>query len=271
MPPCRKVTIMSEHRSGLGEFLRSRRERLTPEAVGLPTRPRRRTPGLRREEVAELAGIGVDWYIRLEQGRTVSPSTATIDALAQALRLNDTERVHLRTLARAPAKAPFVRERVPSGLRRLVESLGHPAYLTGRRWDVLAWNSAAADLITDFGQIAEENRNILDYLLLDPGARRLFGDVWASQAKHVVAQFRAVHDLWAPDPAFTRLSARLRHGCPEFGTWWEQHEVLGSGAGQKLLHHPARGTLRFDYATFQANEDPALRLTIYTPAGPTLV
>jgi transcriptional regulator with XRE-family HTH domain len=254
-------------RSGIGEFLRSRRERLTPEAVGLPARHRRRTPGLRREEVAELAGIGVDWYVRLEQGRTVSPSAATIDALAVALRLDDTERTHLRALARNPAKAAFARESVPGGLRRLVESLSHPAYLTGRRWDLLAWNAAAAEVFADFARVAEEDRNILVYLLLDPAARRLFGDGWAEQADHVVAQFRAAHDLWAPDPAFTELSARLRGGCPEFDKRWEQHAVLAGGSGRKVLHHPVRGTLSFDYATFQANEDLALRLTIYTPVA----
>jgi len=251
--------------SGLGEFLRSRRERLTPEGAGLPARPRRRTPGLRREEVAELAGIGIDWYIRLEQGRAVSPSTTTIDALARALRLDDIERAHLRALARNPAKAPFARETVPPAIRRLVESLDHPAYVTGRRWDVLAWNTAATELFVDFGGLAEEDRNILVYLLLDPAARRLFGDGWAAQAQHVVAQFHAAHDLWAPDPAFTHLSTRLRAGCPEFDAWWTQHEVLGSGAGAKVVRHPTEGTLHFEYTTFQANENPALRLTIYTP------
>jgi transcriptional regulator with XRE-family HTH domain len=252
-------------RSGLGDFLRSRRERLTPDVVGLPVGRRRRTPGLRREEVAELADIGVDWYVRLEQGRAVSPSTATIDALADALRLDDTERVHLRALARNPARDAFVRESVPDVLRNLVDSLSQPAYLTGRRWDLLAWNSAAAELFGDFDRVAEEDRNILVYVLLDPDARRLFGDGWVEQARHVVAQFHAAHDLWAADPAFTELSARLREGCPEFETWWGQHDVLGAGAGHKTMHHRTRGALRFGYATFQVNETPALRLTIYTP------
>jgi transcriptional regulator with XRE-family HTH domain len=219
--------------------------------------------------VAELAGIGVDWYVRLEQGRTVSPSTATIDALARALRLDDTDRTHLRALASNPAKTAFARERVPDAIRHLVKNLGHPAYVTGRRWDVLAWNAAAVDLFTDFARVSDEDCNILVYVLMDPDARRLFGDGWANQAKHVVAQFRATHDLWTADPAFTQLSARLRHGCPEFDMWWGQHDVLGSGAGQKILHHPTKGTLCFEYSTFQANEDPALRLTIYTPADTT--
>ncbi|PRY45245.1 helix-turn-helix transcriptional regulator [Umezawaea tangerina] len=252
-------------RTGLGDFLRSRRERLTPEAVGLPPGRRRRTPGLRREEVAELADIGVDWYVRLEQGRTVTPSATTVDALARALRLDEAEKAHLRALARNVARRGFERETVPPTTRRLVESLDRPAYLTGRRWDVLAWNTAAAELITDFGSRAEEDRNILVYLLLDPAARRRFAEGWEGQAKHVVAQFRAMYDLWALDPAFVDLADRLRRGCPEFETWWDQHDVLGGGAGRKSLHDPVRGVTAYDYATFQANEDPALKLTIYTP------
>ncbi|MCR6485155.1 helix-turn-helix transcriptional regulator [Amycolatopsis sp. OK19-0408] len=252
-------------RAGLGEFLRSRRERLSPAALGLPDRRRRRTPGLRREEVAELAGIGVDWYIRLEQGRTVSPSSTTVEALARALRLDDTERAHLRALARNPARTAFRRERVPDATRRLVEGLTQPAYVTGRRWDVLAWNPPAAALFTDFGVVPEADRNALVYLLLDERARRLFGDGWATQAEHAVAQFHAAHDLWAGDPAFTALAGRLRAGCPEFSAWWDRHDVIHSGPGRKTLYRP--GPEEFDYATFQANEDPALRLTIYAPTS----
>src|SRR5262245_60898948 len=128
--------LSNEPRNELGDFLRSRRERLTPKAVGLPLGRRRRTPGLRREEVAELAGIGVDWYIRLEQGRSVSPSVTTVDALARALRLSKVEHTHLRALTAGGDRRPFVREVVPQAVRRTVESLNLPAYVTGRRWDV---------------------------------------------------------------------------------------------------------------------------------------
>ncbi len=252
-------------RSEFGDFLRSRRQKLSPKAVGLSSLRRRRTPGLRREEVAELAGIGVDWYIRLEQGRAVSPSVTTIDALARALRLGKAEHAHLRALARDTSRRAFSRETVPATIRRLVESLDQPAYVTGRRWDVLAWNAAAADIFTDFGRLAEADRNILLYMLIDPGARRLFGAGWADEAKRVVAQFRATHDLWAGDPAFLDLLERLRHRSPEFATWWEAHDIRNGGAGQKLLNHPSKGLLRFEYATFQANDDPALKLVIYTP------
>ena len=251
-------------RSELGDFLRSRREKLNPKTLGLPTVRRRRTPGLRREEVAELAGIGVDWYIRLEQGRTVSPSVTTIDALARALRLSKVEHAHLRELTRNAGRRAFVPEIVPATIRRLVESLNQPAYISGRRWDILAWN-AAADEIFAFGRLPESDRNSLVSVLTNPVMRCLFGTSWPDEAKRIVAQFRATHDLWAGDPAFLDLLERLRQGCPEFSGWWEAHDVRNAAGGVKVLKHPKKGTLRFEYASFQANDDPALKLVIYTP------
>jgi transcriptional regulator with XRE-family HTH domain len=256
----------TEDRSELGDFLRSRRERLTPAALGLPDIRRRRTPGLRREEVAELAGIGVDWYVRLEQGRSVRPSLATIDALAQALRLDPAERTHLRALARSPRHQAFVRETVSDPVRRLVESLNQPAYVTGRRRDVLAWNAAASDILTDFAQAPEGDRNVLIWMLTNPEARARFGPGWADEAQRMVAQFRATHDLWARDPAFEALMIRLRDGSPEFASWWDAHDIRRSQAGHKVFYYPDRGPLRYEYVTFQANDDPALKLSIYTPA-----
>jgi len=250
-------------RGELGDFLRSRRQRLSPKSVGLPDGRRRRTPGLRREEVAELAGIGVDWYIRLEQGRAVSPSVTTIEALARALRLSKVERVHLKALAATGDRRVFVRESVPDTIRRVVDSLDQPAYITGRRWDVLAWNRAAAEVFA-FDRVAEGDRNILVYVLTNPATKRLFGAAWPDEARRIVAQFRASHDLWAGDPAFIALLDRLKRESPEFTGWWEAHDVGRSVAGQKKLRHPTRGTLRFEYATFQANDDPALKLIIYT-------
>jgi transcriptional regulator with XRE-family HTH domain len=199
--------------SELGDFLRSRREKLVPNTVGLPGGRRRRTPGLRREEVAERAGIGVDWYIRLEQGRSVSPSVATIDALARALRLDKAEHAHLRALARDAGRRAFVPETVPETIRRVVNSLNQPAYVTGRRWDILAWN-AAADEIFAFSRLPDADRNVLLCVLTNPSARLLFGTTWAEEAKRMVAQFRATHDLWAGDAAFRDLLNRLRQGCP---------------------------------------------------------
>lgn len=256
--------IVNPSRAELGSFLRARRERLDPAALGITSGRRRRTPGLRREEVAERAGIGVDWYIRLEQGRDVSPSATTVDALARALRLEPAEHAHLRALTRVAERRPFVVEKVPDAIRRVVEALDQPAYVTGRRWDILAWNEAAAELFADFGAMPKPDRNVLVYMLTDPQARRLFGTGWAREARRMIAQFRASHDVWAGDAAFLELEARLRRACPEFAAWWRDHDVRGAVAGRKLLDHRRKGRLRVEYATFQANDDPALKLVLYT-------
>ncbi|MCW6512734.1 helix-turn-helix transcriptional regulator [Lichenifustis flavocetrariae] len=258
--------MMDTARKAFGDFLRSRREKLEPHAIGLPTGGRRRTAWLRRQEVAELAGIGIDWYIRMEQGRAVRPSAATVDALARGLRLNEAEHAHLRALALPNIRPAFVRETVPNTVSRIVERLEQPAYVTGRRWDVLAWNDAACALFTHFGRVAEADRNILIFVLTDPDAQRVFGAAWAGQAARMVARFRGTHDLWAGDPAFTGLVRNLRERTPEFAGWWDAHEVGSSaGTGEKVLFHPGAGPLRYEYATFQVNDDPALRLTMYTP------
>ena len=249
----------------LGSFLRARRERLTPEALGLPEGRRRRTAGLRREEVAERAGISTDWYIRLEQGRTVSPSPTTVDALARALNLDKAEHAHLKALASHADRRRFAPEEVPETVKRIVGSLAQPAYVTGRRWDVLHWNEAA-DRIFAFSRTAPENRNILVNMLTNKATRALFGAGWEQEAKRMVAEFRTTHDLWAGDPAFAELLARLAAGCAEFDGWWKAHDIRNVAAGRKELSHPKLGTLRFDYASFQANDEPGLKLVVYTPA-----
>jgi transcriptional regulator with XRE-family HTH domain len=251
-----------------GDFLRSRRERMSPKSVGIASGRRRRTAGLRREEVAELAGIGVDWYIRLEQGRTVSPSMTTVDALARALKLSKAEHAHLRMLARDPDRRAFVIEIVPDSLRRMLDALDLPAYITGRRWDVLAWNAAAEEIFS-FGKIAQSDRNVLLSMLTNPKMRKLFGASWADEARRMVALFRSTHDIWAGDPAFVSLLERLRQGSPEFLAWWGAHDVRSPVSGRKVLDHVKKGQLHFEYASFQANDDPALKLVIYTPVHPT--
>ncbi|QRR06044.1 helix-turn-helix domain-containing protein [Burkholderia sp. MS455] len=253
-------------RTPFGDFLRSRRKKLRPDAVGLHDGPRRRTPGLRREEVAELAGIGVDWYVRLEQGRDVSPSDATLDALARALRLDKAEAAHLRALARRDPSRAFVPESVPPAIARLVANLHLPAYVTGRRWDILAWNAAAAELL-GFDRLAEADRNILVYMFVDPHAHRLFAESWNDEAHRMIALFRTNHDLHANDPAFIALVERLRASSDEFAQWWGAHDVRSGASGQKVLVHAQRGTQRYEYATFQANDDPALKLAIYSPVS----
>ena len=258
---------MTDTSQQLAGFLRARRERLCPAEVGLPEMRRRRTPGLRREEVASLAGISGDWYVKLEQGRGVVPSAATVDALARALRLTDAERLHLAALARCQAGEVWSREEVPEALRRLVESLAVPAYVTGLRWDMLAWNTAAAALFGDLDALAVEDRNILGFVLTNPRGRVLFGEGWAEEARRMVALFRAAHDRHADDPAFVRLVGRLRADCPEFEGWWRAHDVRAPVSGTKVLMHPVRGRVAYQYSTFQANDDPRLKLAVYMPVG----
>lgn len=250
----------------LGDFLRSRRGRLRPPAIGAAASQRRRTPGLRREEVAERAGISTDWYVRLEQGRMVSPSKATVDALALALDLDVQEHAHLRRLAGHAPTCEFVRETVPPTIRKIIAGLPHPTYVTGQRWDLLAWNDAAVELFCDFGALPRADRNILVFVFTDARARVLFGDGWSTVARRMLAQFRAVHDLWAGDASFAALVDRLRRASPAFAGWWQEHDVRAPVSGRKTVHHPMRGELRLEYASFQANDDPALKLTVYTLA-----
>ena len=247
-----------------GDFLRSRRMRLAPDTSGGVARQRRRTPGLKREEVAQRAGISAEWYVKLEQGRAVSPSAETVEALGQALRLNGVELAHLRLLAAAGGRLPFRRESVPASLDRIVESLPEPAYLTGQRWDILAWNGATAALFGDFDQLPPDDRNILHWMLTDLAARRLFGQTWAEEARRMVSLFRAAHDLWPGDRAFAALVNRLRPRCPEFDGWWATHGVGAPVSGTKHLQHPVLGPVGYEYASFQANDDPALKLALYT-------
>ena len=258
------MAAMPVTNAALGEFLRSRRERLNPSSLGYSTIRRRRTPGLRREEVAEAAGISVEWYVKLEQGRAVAPPVTTVDALARALSLDAIESQHLRRLASVASSELFIRERVPATLKRLVGGMAHPAYITGRRWDVLAWNAAAVDIFGDFGAVPRCDRNILLHMLTQPGAKTLFGAQWPSEARRMVALFRATFDLWAADPAFMDLVERVRGGCDSFDGWWRDHDVCAPVSGIKTLH-TSIGPRRYEYASFQSNDDPALKLAVYSP------
>ena len=248
----------------LGDFLRSRRTRLKPEEVRHAARQRRRTPGLKREEVAERAGISAEWYVKLEQGRALAPPAETVEALGRALRLDKVELAHLRALAAAGGRQHYRREDTPVVLRRIVDSLPEPAYVSGRRFDILTWNDAAIMLFGDFGHMAPESGNVLHWMLTDSTARQVFGQTWPEEARRIVALFRAAYDLQSGEPAFVELVDRVRTTCPEFEGWWSEHGVGVPLSGAKHLHHPTLGTVRYEYASFQANDDPALKLSIYT-------
>jgi transcriptional regulator with XRE-family HTH domain len=254
-------------RREFGAFLRSRRARLTPTVVGLPNGFRRRTPGLRREEVALLAGVGATWYAWLEQGRDVRASAEALSALADALRLNEAERRHLFLLSGRPeppgrSSGP---ECVSESLRRMLASLIHqPAYVTGRRWDVLAWNAAAGAVFGDYGRLEGDERNIMHMVFADPAHRRLLVD-WEILAPAVLAMFRADCAHYAGDPDFERLVARLRAESAEFRDWWPKREVIRPPSGRKRIDHPAAGQMEFEYMSFSVIDAAEMRLVVYAP------
>ena len=251
-------------RSEFGNFLRSRRAKLNPKSVGLPDGRRRRAPGLRREEVAELAGIGVDWYIRLEQGRAVSPSVTTIDALARALRLSKVEHAHLRALASGTNRRAFTREIVPAALR----TLSSPSInrLTSRADGGMSLPGTRLPP-TFLPSIACGGRSQHSHLRI-----ALSGSapaVWIKLGRGGQAYRRPVPcdtRSLGRRSGIRRLLTRLRSGSPEFAEWWEAHDIRGGAGGIKRLRHPKKGLLRFAHASFQANDDPDLKLIIYSPA-----
>jgi len=250
-----------------GAFLRSRRERLTPSEVGLPNGFRRRTPGLRREEVALLAGVGTTWYTWLEQGRDVQPSAEVLSALADALRLDPAERRHLYLLndRTPPEPGSLGPERVEEPLRRMLDSLtGQPAYVLGRRWDILAWNRAAALLFGDYQKLTGDERNCMHLVFADEAHRRLLVD-WVELAQAVLAMFRADSARHAGAPDFERLIAKLANESPEFRQWWPRQDVRGSLTGYKRILHPIAGRLNFEYSSFAVTSQPDMKLIVYTP------
>ena len=281
MPPSattsRSVTSSRERRANgtgerrraeLADFLRRRRESITPADVGLLGGGRRTTPGLRREEVAQLAGVGTTWYTWLEQGRDVRASLDVLEAVASALRLTPAERTHLVLLGRGeeppPCESPA--ERVSPTVRRMVERLGaNPAYVLGRRWDYLAWNRAAVALLGDFGRVPRATRNHLWLTYMDPRRREMFTD-WERSSRLLVAKFRADSARHLGDPEFEELIHALRQSSPEFCRAWKRHEVAQSGEGRKQVRHPVAGTLCFEHAVFIPAEAPEQRLILWTPS-----
>jgi transcriptional regulator with XRE-family HTH domain len=262
-----QLVQIESRRKEFGDFLRSRRERLTPAAVGQPSGFRRRTPGLRREEVALLAGVGTTWYTWLEQGRDVQASVEVLNALAEALRLDRAERQHLFVLADRPS--PETRatgpEAVPGAVVRMLNSMtDQPAYVLGRRWDILAWNRAAEIVYGPYGRLADEKRNALHLLFADPAHRRLLVD-WDVVARASLAMFRADYAHYAGDPDFERLVAELTRESPEFAQWWPQREVAHPLAGKKRIDHPIAGRMLFEYSKFVAGDSPDMKLIVFTP------
>lgn len=256
----------SPSRGELAELLRTRRDRLTPADVGLPAGSRRRTAGLRREEVAQLAGVSATYYTFLEQGRDVRPSRQVVAALAGALRLSPAERAHLFQLAGIPLAADDqdLAETVDPVVGTLVSRLDpFPAYVKGGRWDVLAANRAARALFTDWAALAPGDRNKVWWMFTDPAARKVYVE-WEQEASDLLGRFRAAAARRPDDPAFTTLIERLHQASPEVRDWWPRYEVRPVGSGTKRLHHPALGDVAFQHTVLQVADHPEQMLVYFT-------
>ncbi|MFC9651139.1 MULTISPECIES: helix-turn-helix domain-containing protein [unclassified Streptomyces] len=259
------------HLNELGEFLRARRAGLSPRTVGLPdSGSPRRVPGLRREEVAQLAAISTDFYTRLEQGR-IQASAPVLAALARVLHLDDDQRDYLFGLAGKDQKRPRRRalQKVQPQLRRLLDDLtATPAIVMGRRMDVLAWNALAAALVTDFGRIPERHRNYVRLVFTDPAMRTLYSD-WETVARTCAAQLRMEAAKYPDDPRLAALVGELSVQDPQFRQWWAAHHVATLSVGTKTLHHPVAGDLTLDWDTLTASTDPDQQLVIWTAEAGT--
>jgi transcriptional regulator with XRE-family HTH domain len=268
MPP-------EEQRQELGAFLRVRRAALRPEDVGLPQGVNhRRTPGLRREELAQLAGISVSWYTRLEQGKDVQLSAKAVARLAEALRLTAAQREYLLALARGDLSGvqPAPPETVSVTLRDVLDAQGdNPAYLIDARLNLLEWNRAAMSVFgfaEDLAAAPEEERNLLWLIFMDD-ARTWLVDR-ERHAKLLLAQFRDASRHLVNDPSFGRFVERLQRGSPEFARWWSQYDVERAQETEKVIDHPAVGRLALRQTVLQVVSDsPGLYLILYTPAPET--
>ncbi|MFG3071713.1 helix-turn-helix transcriptional regulator [[Kitasatospora] papulosa] len=257
----------------LTQFLRRCRDRIDPESLGLPERGAyRRVPGLRREEVAQLAGVSTDYYTRLEQGRSITPSDSVLDAIAEALRLDSAERTHLHDLVktrpgrRARHATPSV-QRARPGLLRFLESFSdHAAFILGRRGDILATNHLCRVLIADFDAMPYRERNLTRWIVLAPEARALYVD-WERIAAEMTAILRLDAGRHPDDTRTAQLVGELTMKSEHFRRWWDDHRVLTRTHGQKRFHHPLVGELTIDYQALNPPGEDDQTLFLYMPAG----
>jgi transcriptional regulator with XRE-family HTH domain len=254
-------------RRELGAFLRSRRERIRPEQVGLRSLRRRRTPGLRREEVAQLAGLGVTWYTWLEQGRDIHASAQVLDAIARTLQFDAHEHSHLFTLA-GVATTTIADECIAlcPTIQPLIDQLEpFPASVVNSRLDLLAWNRSYASFFEDLDAIPTEDRNILWLAFTHPDWRNVIVD-WDDVAGRMVGEYRAAMAEHLDDPAWKTLVARLHRASPEFSEVWERHEVQGVESRTKRAMHPTAGLLLLDYTNLWIGQQVGTRIIAFSPA-----
>ncbi|MFC0113465.1 helix-turn-helix domain-containing protein [Kibdelosporangium aridum] len=257
-----------ERRNELRGFLQSRRARLRPQDLGIRSYGARRVPGLRREELAELAGVSTDYYIRLEQGRNRKISSTALDSIARTLRLTEVERTHLHNLVRPPADRtlPLGPEPVLPGLQRLLDAMpSAPAYVVGRKTDVLAWNSRAATIFGDFGALPESQRNMARIVFLDPKAREFYS-AWEQKAIDVCAYLRLSLARNPGDAGLKLLISDLMARSTDFRPLWSRQVIHEKTTGHYQFQHPVLGRLTMHYRSLRLPEEPGQNLIAFTEA-----
>ena len=254
-------------RRELATFLRSRRERITPEQVGLPLVGRRRTPGLRREEVAQLAGVGVTWYTWLEQGRDINASDQVLLAISRTLRLDPHERAHLYRLAGAPVpdKEKDCQVITPAMQLMMRKLEPYPVAVRNARCDLLGYNRGYTWLMGDVDAIPYEDRNTLVQCLLNPNWRQRMLD-WDANIPRVIASFRAAMADHVAEPAWKQLVKRLKAESPLFAELWDHHDVNSEPIRTKSYLHPEVGVLRFNFTYLYFGRRSEITMSTYTPA-----
>jgi transcriptional regulator with XRE-family HTH domain len=264
-----------ERRREIANFLRSRRMRRQPEELGLPRGRRRRTPGLRREEVATAAGVSAEWYTWLEQAREVRPSAEVLNRIGVALRLEPNETRHLLTLAGYAVPGSNGKSARPVSvslrLQRLIDQMEYgPAWVFGERWDILAWNRAASVIHGDLAGLQGIERNALYQLFLGDRLRSTLYD-WDMHGRQCVAKLRATYASRVDDPWFNELVNVLRTRSQEFERWWNENDIVTSQEGVKHYEHPEAGRLVFDFTVLEVLDErmASLRLITYVPAPGT--
>jgi hypothetical protein len=260
-------TSKSARRTELAAFLRSRRERVSPEDVGLPPGPRRRTAGLRREELAQLAGVGVTWYTWLEQGRPINVSVQVLDAVARTLMLDQVERAHLFRLAEVPGVASVspCETPLPDTVQDVLDALPVPACVVTDRYDLLAWNDMYATIFPRVTSAPAADRNTLLYLFTAQSCCTPVADQDA-YCTSMVGTLRGAYAKHVGDPAWTQFIRRLEAESPKFAEAWAQHDVAQPGSHSKALRHPAVGEFRATTTSFAVQAVPGARMTVYTAA-----
>ncbi len=250
-----------------GDFLKTRRAKIQPSQVGLPEGAHRRTPGLRREEVASLSGVGLTWYTWIEQGRPIQVSAQVLESLARALMLDKQETLHLYTLAGQAPPNGFLGsyDNVNPMLQHMLDSLDYsPATITDARWNLIAWNNAALKLSFDYSKVDIYKRNLLQMMFTNEEFQKTFTD-WSSTAQSMVARFRAVYGKFVDDPWIEAFINDLKAESKDFKLWWSMHNVKTEDERNKVIIHPVLGKLVFEETSFMVANNTNLKMNIFTP------